>query len=394
MTAAAARRAGRPALAGANLAPARAAGSLSEPLAARWVAAEAWPGLIEAWERLARAATPNVFLSPAFALAARSVDTGTGLGAVVVEADGRLVGFAPGRLRLGGMAFTVWTHAYAPLGAPLILAGAEGAVLGAIVDHLERQGVVALDWPLMDDGAPPAAALARLAAGRGLRVDVIEAHQRAALVTAEPPRPSKELRRLGRRLGEQGRMEAASTATGYDPQAAKAAFLALEAAGWKGARGTALAMSEPMRAFFDGAVGRLMARGEAAIDLITLDGRPVAAGIVLRAGTRGWYWKTAYDETLARFSPGVLVTLAITARLAADASVQCVDSCAIAGHPMIDRVWPARLSVTSRLVALRPDGAATAYRMVLAAIRLRRAARDRAKAALARIRRARARADG
>ncbi|MCZ0736235.1 GNAT family N-acetyltransferase [Phreatobacter sp. AB_2022a] len=392
MTAAAASRAGRPGPAGASLAP--RPGSLSEPLAARWVGAAAWPGLIEAWERLARVATPNVFLNPAFALAARGVDPGAGLGAVVVEADGGLVGFAPGRLKLGGSTFVFWTHPYAPLGAPLILADAEEAVLGAIVDHLKAQGVVALDWPLMDEGAPLARALARLAARRGLRVDVIEAHQRAALVTAEPPQPSKEARRLRRRLGEQGRVETVSTAAGFDAQAAKAAFLALEASGWKGARGTALAMSEPMRAFFDGAVGRLMARGEAQIDLIMLDGRPVAAGIVLRAGTRGWYWKTAYDETLARFSPGVLVTHAITARLAADASVQCVDSCAIAGHPMIDRVWPARLAMTSRLVALGPDGAGTAYRMVLAAIRMRRAARDCAKAALARIRRARARAGG
>ena len=396
MTAATASRHDRPGVAVASLPPerARAADGLPARLTARWVAAEAWPALIENWERLARAAAPNVFLNPAFALAARGIDVGAGLGAVVVEAGDRLVGLAPGRLRLGGLAFTFWTHPYAPLGAPLILAGAEEPVLGAIIDHLRAQGVIALDWPLMDDGSPLTVALTGLATARGLRIDVIEAHQRAALMTAEPPRPSKELRRLSRRLGEQGRVEAVSTASGFDPEVAKAAFLALEATGWKGARGTALAMSEAMRAFFAGAVGRLMIRGEAEIDLLVMDGRPIAAGVVLRAGTRAWYWKTAYDETLARFSPGVLVTHAITARLAADAQVSCVDSCAIAGHPMIDRVWPARLAVTSRLVALRPDGGGAAYGMVLAAIRLRLAARDRAKAVLARIRRARAKAAG
>lgn len=375
------------------LQPDLAAGSGLPSPTTRWLAAEDWPALAEDWDHLARTAAPNVFLSPVFALAARGIDTGAGLGAVVVEAGGRLIGFAPGRFRLGGTAFQLWTHPYAPLGAPLILAGTERPVLAAIVDHLGARGVAALDWPLMDEASPAADALGRLAADRALRGDLIAAHQRAALVTAAPPRPSKEVRRLGRRLGEQGKVEVVSTASGFDPEAAKGAFLLLEASGWKGARGTALAMSAPMRGLFEGAVGGLMARGEAEIDLITLDGRPVAAGIVLRAGPRAWYWKTAYDEALARFSPGVLVTHAITDRLAADPRVQLVDSCAIAGHPMIDRVWPARLAVASRFMALRPGGG-LAYRLALAETRLRRAARSRAKAVLARFRRVRARAGG
>uniref|UniRef100_UPI001954ACD9 hypothetical protein n=1 Tax=Escherichia coli TaxID=562 RepID=UPI001954ACD9 len=91
----------------------------------RWVSAAQWPALLEAWSALAAAAHPNVFLSPAFALAARRIDARPGLGALAVEEDGRLVGLAPGRFRLKGKVFALWTHPYAPYGGPLVARGQE-----------------------------------------------------------------------------------------------------------------------------------------------------------------------------------------------------------------------------------------------------------------------------
>jgi CelD/BcsL family acetyltransferase involved in cellulose biosynthesis len=88
---------------------------------------------------------------------------------------------------------------------------------------------------------------------------------------------------------------------------ALADFLALEAAGWKGEGGSAIAL-DPALVRFYGAVARdAAARGALAIRALTLDGRPVAVhlGIV----HRGVYHlpKTAYDERMGSVSPGQLL---------------------------------------------------------------------------------------
>lgn len=363
-------------------------------LTTRWVPADQWPALGEAWSALAGIAHPNVFLSPAFALAARGVDAAPGLGAVAVEEDGRLVGLAAGRFRLAGSVFALWTHPYAPYGGVLVARGAEKPVLAAILGHLHGQGAVGLDWPMLDDGSPLATALTALAAQSGRRIDMLETHRRAALLTADPPAASKEMRRLGRRLAEQGAVAEASTADGLGLDAATETFLALEADGWKGRKGTALRAAADSRRFFTEAIHGLAMTGQARIDLILLDGEAIAGAVVLSAGERAWYWKTAYAETFARFSPGVMVTQAIAGRLSADPAIRLVDSCAIAGHPMIDRVWRDRLDIKSRLIAVAPGQAGFRYRLALAAVSGRRAVRAGAKALIARLRRVRAKAGG
>jgi hypothetical protein len=75
----------------------------------------------------------------------------------------------------------------------------------------------------------------------------------------------------------------------------------------------------------------------------------------LRSGRAAWFWKIAYDESVARFSPGVLLTLALTEELLEDAAVAHADSCATADHPMIDHVWRERLPLCDRLIAVRPQ---------------------------------------
>jgi CelD/BcsL family acetyltransferase involved in cellulose biosynthesis len=331
-------------------------------VATRWVAAADWPELETDWARFSAMSSPNAFLSPAFALAARAVGAPTGLGALVITRDGDWIGFVAGRMAMGGAVFSVWTHAYAPYGAPLVRPGEETAVVAALFGFLAGQGVAALDWPMLDAGPLDAALVAAIA---HRRVDVLDTHGRAVL-TAAPPALSKDHRRLSRRLGEQGEVRRVSTAEGHDPAAAVAAFLALEAEGWKGRRGTALSARPQTLRLVEEGIGSLLRSGQARIDSLLLDGRPIAAGVVLMSGSRAWYWKTAYDETLSRFSPGVLLSHAIGAAAIAVPGVTLVDSCAIAGHPMIDRIWPERMTVTSRFVAVAEGAPGWRYQAALA----------------------------
>ncbi len=90
-----------------------------------------------------------------------------------------------------------------------------------------------------------------------------------------------------------------------------------------------------------------------AINRILIDGRAIAASIVLHSGRSAWFWKIAYDEAFARYSPGVMLTVELTRELLDDAKVACANSCATADHAMIDHLWRERLPLCDRLIAVK-----------------------------------------
>ncbi len=143
-----------------------------------------------------------------------------------------------------------------------------------------------------------------------------------------------------------------------EPHAVDAAlddFLMVEASGWKGVAGTAALADAAVCDFVRTALHGLAEEGNVAINRILIDGGAIAAAITLRSGDAAWFWKIAYDERFARYSPGVLVTLALTENLLDDADLARADSCATADHPMIDHIWRERLPLCDLMVALRPQ---------------------------------------
>ena len=129
----------------------------------------------------------------------------------------------------------------------------------------------------------------------------------------------------------------------------------LEASGWKGLAGTAIVSNPAIKDFVQTAVAGLAAEGHARIDRLFLHGTAIAATMTLASGDTAWCWKIAYNEGLARSSPGVQLVCDLTENLLAQPAPLRVDSCAAAGHPMIDHVWRERLALSDRLIALRPS---------------------------------------
>jgi CelD/BcsL family acetyltransferase involved in cellulose biosynthesis len=115
------------------------------------------------------------------------------------------------------------------------------------------------------------------------------------------------LRRRSRRLAEMGAVayERIDAAPGLAE--ALAEFLALEGAGWKGERGSAIALDAALVRFYTRVARDAAARGGLALRVLRLDGRAVA--IHLGLVHRGVYYlpKTAYDERLGSVSPGQLL---------------------------------------------------------------------------------------
>jgi CelD/BcsL family acetyltransferase involved in cellulose biosynthesis len=353
------------------------------------------------WRELAaRALEPNVFYEPAFALAAAPV-FGHDVGVLLVWSGAagprKLLGFFPARIetRRYGIKLPLligWSFPYAPFGVPLIEREAAEPVIAAALAHLagadNLPGLLLL--PFISDSGPFATALQAIMHRAQMPAADFNRHRRALLAPdadrahylgrALSARRHKELRRISRRLADQGALMFSVATAPPDVSAAVDDFLAVEAGGWKGRAGTAAMGDEALGRFLHTAMAGLAADGKVAVNRILLDGEPIAAAIRLRSGRAAWFWKIAYDESFARFSPGVLLTLALTEELLDDGAIAHADSCATADHPMIDHIWRERLPLCDRLIGARPQAPFSSARyleaMRSAAIAHAKAARD------------------
>jgi CelD/BcsL family acetyltransferase involved in cellulose biosynthesis len=344
-----------------------------DSLAVEWQTFAELAAIVSEWRELAeRALEPNVFYEPAFALAAAPVFA-PDAGAMLVwsaTSPRRLLGFFPARIERRRYGFNLpllvgWTHPYGPLGVPLVEREAAEPVVAAWLAHLAANaalpGLVLL--PFLAENGAVAAALEPILRRAQMPFADFDRHQRALLAPsgerslyverALSHHRRKELRRRWRRLAETGAVVLSAAVEATAVAGAIDHFLALEAAGWKGRAGTAAAHDNDLQRFVRKAVNGLAAEGKVTIDRLLVDGRAIAAAILLRSGRSAWFWKIAYDEKFARFSPGVMLSVALTEELVEDTRVVRADSCATADHPMIDHVWRERLPLCNRLVGIR-----------------------------------------
>jgi hypothetical protein len=163
----------------------------------------------------------------------------------------------------------------------------------------------------------------------------------------------KELRRQRNRLEDNGEVKFTIASSPAAVSAALEKFFAIEASGWKGARGTALAGDDGDVAFMRVSTAALAAEGLCEIVTLSSGDKPVASGIVLRHATHAYFFKIAYDEALAKSSPGVQLTLDLTRHLCGDPAIAEADSTANAYHPMIDKIWRERLAIATALLPLK-----------------------------------------
>ena len=326
----------------------------------------AWADLCE------RALEPNVFLEPAFALPLmQHVDPAKRPDILLVWEEngptsfGRLIGLMPVMLPRNRVARAFHDKQIA-LGTPLLDAerGEDAfiAMLDWLRDHEHRPPALLMTM-IWTDG-PFHALAARLCAARDLQLRALDAGSRAILrahtrtsslmPTLASAKRRKEWRRQKRRLSEAGTRTRRSATTHAEVARAAEHFLALEHNGWKGRRGTSL-LSDPRLATFVRTMTRMMAHeGKCRIDTIEIDGKAIAMGVVLTIGDRAHFWKTAYDESFAAYSPGVQFANDLAEHQHADPRVTMTDSCAMPDHAMIDRVWPDRIRIADLMIGLAP----------------------------------------
>jgi len=84
---------------------------------------------------------------------------------------------------------------------------------------------------------------------------------------------------------------------------------------------------------------------------LRLDGRPIASKCDFLAADGSFTFKIAFDESYARYSPGLLLELHNIQRLHAQSRTGWVDSCTHAENFMFNRLWLGRRTIESRVVS-------------------------------------------
>lgn len=260
---------------------------------------------------------------------------------------------------LTGQLPALWSSEFGPLGTPLLAAGFEAHFLQELFD---ATGATSLLLPYQYLDSESWLRIEAAAQSKGYDVRRIDEWQRAVLHPRRPTvfraamsgRHQKEMRRLWRRLCDEGE---ASLETARTPEmlvAAKTQFLALEASGWKGAARTALSSTPERQAFVADFLAGFEHQGGLTIDQLTVGERTIASLITLSAHRHAVTWKIAFDQAYAKFSPGLLLMNEVTNRLLNEAQFDVVDSLATPDHPMIDRLWPDKVRIGHVLISTSP----------------------------------------
>lgn len=328
------------------------------------------------WDALAaRAAEPNPFYESWYLLPSlRALDPQRRVQLLVMEEGGELIGLLPVRRENRYYGHPLphwrgWVHDNCFLGTPLVAAGYERQFWRAVLHWCDRHAGAALFLHLVQMPAtgPVHDALSDVLSD--VLNDVLNARpaatvmqeDRALLAGADNPqtyldaslsaKKRKELRRQHRRLAETGELKIRRQRNPANVPAWTQQFLELERGGWKGQSGSALACQPETANLFREALAGAARAGRLDLLDLTLDGKPIAmlASFVCPPGA--FSYKTAFDESFARFSPGVLLQLENIALLSAE-NLLWADSCAAQDHPMIDHIWRQRRTIQRHSIAL------------------------------------------
>jgi CelD/BcsL family acetyltransferase involved in cellulose biosynthesis len=345
------------------------------------------------WRALSqRAIEPNGYYLPDWKLAVNATAPGrTGASALAAWNDNRLIGLMPvvplsraSQIPLPALASA---HPYGTLCTPLLDGDAAEDAAQLMIQAARNAGARALLLREVSLDGATMKAFNTVLRGEGLRSRTLNWHLRASLDATRSAdqvlqdtlsgKKLKELRRQRHRLAEHGEVNFDVARSPERVASALETFLKLEAGGWKGERGTALAQVEGDAAFIRRATRALSEVGQCEIVTLRAGYTPVAGGIVLRHQTRAFFFKIAVDERFAKYSPGVQLTLDLTRHLCADPAIGSADSTASPDHPMINPIWRGRFAIGDVLIPLRQNDPVVA--MIHSALVLRQSAREAAR---------------
>lgn len=313
------------------------------------------PALIPHWDALAKRAEANVFMHPAALCAAAAAgfarvhvllawqnETLVGLWAL---RERRLTPFLPAFLAAP-------PYDYAFVAGPVVDPGCVDAVMPAFFDAIADARALpnVIELKSLDGESAT------------FRATMNALGKRPVLTLSERARPflngsternrsgstGKKLRQNWNRLSDLGAVDVVNERAGEQVREAFEIFLKLEQQSWKGDSGTALLSDDEDAAFARRWIAALSGQNSASVALLRVDGKPIAAQVLLYSGPMAYTWKTAFDAEFSRFSPGALLVDKVTDALFAS-GIEKVESCSPAGSFM-EHLWSGRRATVDMLV--------------------------------------------
>lgn len=147
----------------------------------------------------------------------------------------------------------------------------------------------------------------------------------AELLKAASGNHRSSLSRAGRKAAEQGTLR---YETHVDPAAMAAAmtfFLEVEASGWKGREGGAVACDPELVAYYHALTQRMGENKRCELDLLWLNDRAIGTILWFRAGRTLHLQKIAYLDELSQLAPGKLILAEALKRICADPTLDRVS---------------------------------------------------------------------
>jgi CelD/BcsL family acetyltransferase involved in cellulose biosynthesis len=329
------------------------------------------------WDALVRRAAPNAFMNPAALNAAEATKFAkicTLLAWEISSGPDSLVGVWALQERKIAPLWPAFLAAppydYAFLSNPVVDPVVADDVIGGFFDAIERHPALpkVIRLRYLDGSVETYASILRALDARG--------GQNLKLAERERPFATKEfgikrsgstrkkLRQDWNRLSALGAVDIVNDRTAAGVREAFETYLAMEIDSWKGAEGTALLCDDDDAAFARRLIGELAARRDASVALLRVDGRAVAAQVLLYCATTAYTWKTAFDSDYGKFSPGALLVDKIADELFSRGGVEAIESCSPEGGFMA-QLWDGRRTTVDLLVDV---GAGESLNFIMAAI--------------------------
>jgi CelD/BcsL family acetyltransferase involved in cellulose biosynthesis len=286
----------------------------------------------------------------------------------------RLKRFAPGTL-------TSWSHRSWMLCTPLVRAAGARESLGALFDWLAARGEPIAEFRYLPSEGCFYGALADALRERRAMAVATESFTRALLRKGGAPEAAlsgpqrRQLARKERRLRERGELRHVTLRPGDDAARWIEDFLDLEANGWKGRVGGALASSEEDRRFALAALTAAFRMKRLVLHGLDFEGRAIARHCHVLGGEGSFFYRTAFDEDFAYYSPGVLAGLYGLREFDTVPEVKWIDSISDPENPVVNRLWKDRRTMQNLVVGVGAWGELWASAMLPAAVWGRRAAK-------------------
>lgn len=341
-----------------------------------------------------RSLEDNVYYTPRYMSSLlQSVSKTDEVGFAVVWDRSYIVAFLPiclARFSLGPFRpkARAWQTAFTYGCTPLIDRSCGSSAADRLVDtlRLQHRG----DWvvPTMNTGGETFSLFTSALERAGAHWRSARRFDRAALApdhsfedhmnTHVAAKRRRDLARNRRRLEKLGSVRHAGFAAGEGLRSAVLAFLEMEAGGWKGKRGTALACREDTRKF---AELLFSTDGEGSIsraDVLYLGDRPIAVSLTVFGGSTGFTVKCTYDEEFASYGAGLLLEVDVIKSFLSEKWAMKLDS-GTAGTHVIDGLWSDKIGVSDLLFSFSPVAGDARVRIMQGCAEFESAVRELAK---------------